>query len=151
MLGEGLEEGFRQLVGSPVELGALGEARGGETRDTDAAVALVRLDGHEPIGLEAPQQSAQVAGVELEPRAKRPHVAALGADLPEQPRLAQRTPAREVVLVERSDALGDHAVEAPELRDHRRVDSLTLVRETPQVNARPAPRRAAARFRRAPV
>jgi len=54
------------------------------------------------------------------------HLAAFGADLPEQPRLAERPIGAEKVVVERSDPLGDRPVEAPDLLDLRH--SLTLVR-----------------------
>ena len=57
--------------------------------------------------------------VEAEPGAQRPDLAALLADLPEHARLAERAVAGEEVVVERADPLGDRAVEAAHLVDHR--------------------------------
>jgi hypothetical protein len=56
-------------------------------------------------------------------------VAALGADLPKQASLAERPTSREVIVLERPDALGHEPVEAPYLPDVRVVDSLILVRD----------------------
>ena len=71
-----------------------------------------------------------MARVEPEPGAQRPHLAALLPDLPEHARLAERAAAGEVAVVERAHPLGDGPVEAANLRDHRRVHSLILVRDS---------------------
>ena len=60
-----------------------------------------------------------MAGVEAEPRPERAHLAALGSDLPQDPILAERPVAAEVTIVERTGALGDDPVEAPDLIDER--------------------------------
>ena len=81
-----------------------------------------------PAAFERAKQPAQVARVESELRAKSTHVAAVPADLPENAGLAERPVEGEVVVLERADALGDQAVEAPHLR-HRVHVSLILVRD----------------------
>ena len=87
-----------------------------------------RLDAEHAVALERAQQPASVARVELEPGPQRAHLAAVLPDLPQHARLGQRPAAREVVVVERADALGHRAVEAPDLLDHRLGHYLTLVR-----------------------
>ena len=53
--------------------------------------------------------------------AQLPHLRALGADLPQQARLAERAAAPHVLLVESADALGHGPVEAPHPGHHRSV------------------------------
>lgn len=70
-----------------------------------------------------------MTGVEAEPGSERSHLTALLADLPEDSRLAERSATREVVLIQRPDALRDRAAEPPDLGDLRCVHSLILVRD----------------------
>ena len=95
--------------------------------------AGVRPDDDEPVGLERPQQPAEIAGIEPEQRPQAHDIAALRPDLPEHARLAERPVSREEVVVERADTLGHEPVEAADLghlrwgnRAHR---SLILVRD----------------------
>src|SRR6185503_16874704 len=71
----------------------------------------------------------EVAGVEAEPLSQRAQVGAGGADLPQQPRLAERTIAGQEAIVERADPLGHHAVESTHLFDRGLIHSLTIVKE----------------------
>ena len=65
----------------------------------------------EAIALKRPQQAREVAGVEPEPRADVTRRRAVGADLEQHARLAERAVA-EVAVVERADLAGDEPVEA---------------------------------------
>ena len=125
-----LEHRADERVAPLVEHDPLGDALPGEPGDAYASVVCARLDGDETVGLERPQEPSGVAGVEVEVTPQLADVAALGADLPQHPGLAERTVAREVVVVERADALGHQAVEAAHSVDDVAVDSLTLVRES---------------------
>ena len=78
---------------------------GRQRRPADAAVAGARRDGDQPVVVERPQEAAEVAGVEAEPRPQVAHVGAVAADLPEQPRLADRPLAAQEVAVEGADPL----------------------------------------------
>src|SRR5690606_11492415 len=69
--------------------------------------------------LERPQEPAEVAGVEPEPRPQGPHVAAALGDLPQDPRRPERQVAGQVPVVQRPDPLGHRAVEAADRADHR--------------------------------
>src|SRR4029077_5403678 len=93
------------------------------------SVRLVRLDADQLVALQRPQQSAQVAGVQVEPGAQPPHVAAVRADLPQQPGLRERPVAGQERVIQRADPLRDGPVEPPDLVDHVALHSLTLVRE----------------------
>ena len=79
------------------------------------------LSTFRPEGLERLDEAAEVARVEVEARAQRPQVGAVRADLPQHPRRAKRPAAREVLVVESADALGDAAVERADLSDRRVV------------------------------
>jgi len=101
----------------------------GQASDAAPAVLLGRPDRDHAVGLKRPQQPAEIAGVEPQPGAQVAYLAALRADLPQDARLSERPTAAEESLVERAGALGDRAVEAADVGDELRVDSLTLVRE----------------------
>ena len=118
-----------RVVGKAVELGPFGLSGHGEPRGPDPPVRLVRLDGDQPVPLQRPQQPAQVAGVQVQPGAQVPDVAAVRADLPQHPGLPERAAAGQERVVERAGPLGDGAVEPPDLIDHRPLHSLTIVRE----------------------
>ena len=126
---ERLEEGGGRVVGEPVELGLLGSPAPGQARGPDTPVRLARLDPDQFVPLQGPQQSAQVAGVQVEPLPQPPYVAALGRDLPQQPCLPERPVAGQERVIQRADPLRDGPVEPPDLLDHRLIHSLTLVRE----------------------
>src|SRR4029079_2052194 len=64
-----------------------------------------------------------------EPGAQRADVDRPLSHLPQDPRRAERPPAREVLVLQHADALRDRAVEGPHLLDRARGHSLTLVRE----------------------
>ena len=70
-----------------------------------------------PSAASACRTRAEIARVEPEARPEGADVGAVGTDLPEHARLAERPPAREERLVERADALGHDAVEPPYLGD----------------------------------
>src|SRR5205814_7364561 len=104
-----------------------------------APVAQARLDDGEAGGLERTEQAAEVSGVEAESGSQEPHVAPVGADLPQQTRFAERPIASEVVVVQRADALGYKPVEATDLSDGILFfDSLILVRESSGAPGAPA-------------
>ena len=130
-----LEERPGELVAPPVDDLALGEPGRREPRRPRSAVAHARHDFDQPGRLERAEQPAGVPGVETEPRTQSAHLAALLPDLPEHPRLPERPAAGEVAVVERPDPLGHGTVEAADLRDHRLVHSLILVRDLQQVSA----------------
>ena len=130
-LAQRLEERAGQLVALPVEQLTLGEPRARQLTRAHASVPGARVDADEPGALERAQQAAEVARVELEARAQPADVAAVGSDLPEHPRLAERPVAREVVVFERADSLRDEPVEAPHLTDRGVGHSLILVRDLP--------------------
>ena len=111
----------------------------GQLRRADAPVRLARIDRDQPVRFERTEQTAEVAGVEIEPRPQRPHIATVVADLPQHAGGAEWSATLEESIVEGADALRDGPVEAADLRDHRpihavvdscrRAHSLTLVRE----------------------
>src|SRR6266702_28273 len=107
------------VVGETVELGTFGLTGDGEPRRPDPPVRLVRLDGDQPVPFQRPQQPAQVAGVQVQPRPQVPDVAAVRADLPQHPGLPQRAATGQERVVERAGPLGDGPVEPPDLVDHR--------------------------------
>ena len=63
------------------------------------------------VGLQRAEKAAEVSRVEIEPGSQHPYLAAVFADLPQQPRLPERSVSSEVVVVEGADALGDGPVE----------------------------------------
>jgi hypothetical protein len=129
MLGvERLEHRDGELVAPVVEQRPLPHAGACETGNPNPRVRRARLHPHHPRRLERAEQPAGVAGVQVEAVAERPYLAALGADLPEHPGLAERPVAGEEAVTQRTDSLGYGPVEAPHLLDARRVHSLTLVR-----------------------
>ena len=86
-----------------------------------------RRHGDEAGILEGSQQAAEIARVELEPSSQPAHLASFGADLPQHTRLSERTVPGEIVVVERTDTLGDRPVEAAHLTDGRGQHSLIFV------------------------
>ena len=126
---EGLEEGAGQRLAAIFERRSLLGALAGERRPPHPAVGGAAPDADEPVALEGAQQPTEVPRVQVEPRAEGADVAAVLADLPEHPGLAERAVAGQVVVVQRADALGDGPVEAPdllellELRIHTSDDS----------------------------
>src|SRR5450432_3261431 len=80
------------------------------------------------------QQPAQIPRVKTQARAQQPYFAAVEADLPQQPGLAQRPLASQKMIVEGPYALGHDAVEATDFINHRVRHSLTLVSKLPIVN-----------------
>jgi hypothetical protein len=123
------QDGHGRVVGAPVEHSPLGQPRRGEARDAHPPVGLARLHDHEPVLLQRPQQPAQVARVQVQPRSQPPDVAAVRPDLPQQARLAEGAVAGQERVVQRADPLRDGPVEAPDLVDHGRVHSLTYIRD----------------------
>src|SRR6266700_874854 len=92
-LGERAEKTGGGLFGAAIEFGPFGPSGGGQPRGPEPSVRLVHLDGDQPVVLQRPQQPAQVAGVQVQPGAQVPDVAAVRADLPQQPRLPERAAA----------------------------------------------------------
>jgi hypothetical protein len=128
-LAERAEQRGGGLVGAAVEFGPFGLSGGGQPRGPEPSVRLVHLDGDHPVPLQRAQQPAQVAGVQVQPGAQVPDLAAVRADLPQQPRLPERAAAGQEGVAECACALGDGPVEPPDLVDHGLVHSLTIVRE----------------------
>ena len=135
---ERFEERRGQLVAAALEHGPFRTSRGGELRRSDAPVRGARIDLDQTVRLERTEETAQVAGVEIEPRPQRPHIATFVADLPQHAGGAERSATLEEPIVEGADALRDGPIEAANLGDHRpiravidfgRGHSLTLVRE----------------------
>src|SRR5262249_17778571 len=100
-LAQRLQQGLGERVAPPIEQVALGGARARRADRPGPLAPGARRDAHEARALERLQQAAQVAGVELEPRAERAQIAG-PADLPEEPRLAEGPVARQVAVVERA-------------------------------------------------
>lgn len=129
----GRAERCHQLAGEGVaalvEQGALVGAGGRQARRAHPPVTGGGRHGHQSRPLEGPQQAAEVARVQVEATAQVAHLGAVGPDLPQHPRLAERSGPGQVVLVEGADALGDEAVEPTHLVDRSIVQHLlTLVR-----------------------
>ena len=117
------------LLGRPVEPVPLVTAGRREDRDALASVDLVGLHDHKVFAFELAEQAVDVAGGdELQPPAKIGHAGAVTPDLEQQPRRSQRSPARQVGIVERAHALRDASVETAQ-RPNIGRRSLTLVRE----------------------
>ena len=93
----------------------------GEPRRSDAPVRVAEVDLDQTVRLERTEETAQVAGVEIEPRPQRTHVATVVTDLPQHPGGAEWSATLEEPVVEGADALRDGPVEAANLGDHRRV------------------------------
>ena len=126
----GCRKRARQLVAAPLEKVSFGASGRRQPRDADALVRRERRHGDEPGVLEGSQQAAEIARVELEPSSQPAHLASFGADLPQHTRLSERAVPGEIVVVERTDTLGDQPVEAAHLTDGRGRHSLILVRES---------------------
>ena len=92
-LGQRVEQRPGEVVAAPVELGPLLPALPREPGGAHPLVGQAPADGHEPVGLEGPQEPAEVAGVEVEPGPEDADVAAVLTDLPEQAALAERSAA----------------------------------------------------------
>ena len=127
------EERSSQFVGAAFEHSPFRDPEVGEPRRSDAPVRVAEVDFDQSVRLERTEETAQVAGVEIEPRPQRTHVATV-TDLPQHPGGAEWSATLEEPVVEGADALRDGPVEAANLGDHRRVraavfHSLTLVRE----------------------
>jgi hypothetical protein len=71
----------------------------------------------QPLRRQRLREAAQVTRVEPQPCTQLAQVCAALADLEQHPRLAERPIAAKEVVVERSRALGDEAVEAADLGD----------------------------------
>ena len=94
------------------------------TRRSRSPAAMVTI----PSASRGAEQAAGVARVEPEAAPQRANLAAVGPDLPQHARLGERAVAREIVIVERADALRHGPVEAADLLDHLGGHCLTLVR-----------------------
>ena len=106
-----------ELVAATVDLGSLGVAGVSEPYQANPLIVSMWLDGDEALALEHSQQPAEVAGVEVESGPERAGIAAVGGDLPQQPRSAERPLATEVVVAQCADSLGNRAIEAPDMLD----------------------------------
>jgi hypothetical protein len=110
LVAQRLEHGPGQFVAAPVELGPFAAPQFGQFHEAHPVVVGGGTDADEVFALELAQQAAQVPSVQIELLADRAHVDA-GIDLPEHPRRAERAITREVLVVERANALGDGPVE----------------------------------------
>ena len=113
------EDRSRELVAALVEQRSLGRPGGREAGESDPRVHRARGQLHQPVALERAQQPAGLTRIEPQPRPQRAHLAALGADLPEHSRSAERAVSGEILVAERAHALGHHAVEPPDQCDAR--------------------------------
>src|SRR5215207_6440917 len=87
----------------------------GERDKPAPPVAGVAFDGDQPVRFERLEQPAGIARIQPELLPERTNVAAVGSDLKQQPRLAERPAAAEITFVERAGAQRDCAVEAAHL------------------------------------
>ena len=101
-----------KLVAGSVEQGALGSARFAEPRDADTPVVVTRLDDDHPLGLEHAEEPTHVSGIEVESRTQRFDVETADPDLPQDPRCAEPTTARQVPVAQNPDPLSHRTVEA---------------------------------------
>ena len=102
-----------ERVAPGVEQLPLGPSPRRQADGPDTAVGGPHADADQPVRLERAQQPAEVAGVQAEPGAQRPDVAAVRTDLPQHTGGAERPVPGQVALVERADALRDGPVEPP--------------------------------------
>lgn len=103
----------------------------------DALVGSRPPQPNEPLSLERPDQSADVAGIETQ---ALPQVAQIGTPRPylvEQTRLAQGAVPPEEVVIQRAGALGDEPVESADNGDLVDSHCLTLVRDYRAVQGAP--------------
>ena len=98
-------------VAAAVEHCPFGRALLGEPCAADPSVAFARAHLDQGVGFQRAEQATEVSRVEIEPSAQPAYLAAVFADLPQQPRLSERSVASEVVVVEGADALGDGPIE----------------------------------------
>jgi hypothetical protein len=100
--------------------------------------------------LEGLDQASDVAGIEPQTPAQVPEVRSGSADLVQQTRFAQRAITPQEMIIQCSGALGDEAIEAPDLSNVVSRHWLTLVRYVRTVKPTGGRRRAAggARVRR---
>ena len=102
---------------STVELGMLAPTGLRQSNDADTLIRRVGLDGHEPVALEVPQKSAEVAGIKPESFSNRANVDPVLVDLPQHPRGSEWPAPRQILVVEDANALGDCAIEFPNPED----------------------------------
>src|ERR1035437_1183174 len=124
---------MREHITALVEDPSLSQSRPRQSNRPDPPIAFARAGRDQPGARKRSEEPAEIARIEPEPDAKRPHVTALGADLPEDPRLAKRMRPSQVSLVECPDVLRDDAIEPPHLVYHRSLHSLTLVRDIREI------------------
>ncbi len=129
LLAQRLQHCRRRVVGEPVQRGDLLAAGRREDHVTHASIAGGVTGADQAFGFERPEQPAQVAGVEAEPRAQRSDFATFAADLEEQAGGPERPGTAEEMSVECTDLAGHRAIEASDPSDP--LHSLTLVRDRP--------------------
>ncbi len=115
---ERAENGPGRVVGQPVQFRPLGAPGASQRGHPDPPVGLAPVHRDQAVAGQAVQQPAQVAGVQAEPGAQPPDIAAVRGDLPEQPGLAERAAAGQERVVQRPDPLRHRPVEPPDLADH---------------------------------
>ena len=113
--GKGLQQGGGGPFGTHVHLAELAPAGGREPGRSHPPIRRCPGRSDEALRLEGLDQPGDVGRIETEPPAEVPEIGAVGADLEEQPRLAERAVAPQKVIVQRPDALGDEAVEPADL------------------------------------
>ena len=100
-------------------------------RQTDAplaAIAILLLDRYKTLRFQRPQQPAEIAGIQRQPRTQGGDVGTIRAGFEKEPRLPLGTTAPQIAVFQRAHPLRDHAMETPNLLDLGRQHSLTLVR-----------------------
>ena len=82
---------------------------------------IARTHGDQAGSFKRAKQAAEVSRVECETSPEGSDVAPSLADLPQDPRLSERSPAVEVAVVQGADPLRHGPVEPPHLPNHRIV------------------------------
>ncbi len=115
--GQWIEQARGGLVGAPIHFSDFPSTGRGPPSPPEALVLRSRAQADETLLLQGLDQAGDVSGIEAKAPAQVAQVCPLGTDLVEQARLSQRAIAPEEVIVQRSDALGDQAVELPDLQE----------------------------------
>ena len=91
-IGQRVDEAVGQGVGPVVEILLRRDPALGQRRDPPPRVGGIGRDGDESLGLELPQQPAEISGVEVHPLPELPNAAAPAMQLEQQPRRPERPP-----------------------------------------------------------
>ncbi len=123
-----LKQQLGKLVAAPVQRPPFGDAVAGQPGDPYPPVRLRRVDRDKPRGLQRPQKTTQVAGIQAKAGSQRTDVLARRPDSPQQPRLAERAIPPEEPILKGPHPLSDRPIERTHPCHQLRIHSLTLVR-----------------------